>query len=227
MLLVAIFAFYQTACTYTNGQKKNAAAKEFEGIITYHEIAKFPDSSLNQDDTVSFLYSKGNYVSIHSAKSPKFHIIKDYYLESEPLRLYLFSNSDTLHQFELSSSIERLESFTVKKMSDKVLSRNCEKLEVNTSYHKQNSITYTDFTFIFSRDYLRVNKEHFKHWKIGFFDKVIDETGAYYLNFKAVHYDSSHKNILSSKTYEVISVQEKPINPMVFKIDSTKIKRYE
>jgi hypothetical protein len=122
-------------------------------------------------------------------------LLKDYYLESKPLRLSLFNNSDTLHQLDLNSSIERLDSFKVKKINDRIFSRDCESIELNTSYSEKGTTTYTDFNFIFSRGYLNVDKEHFKNWNLGFFNKVVDESGTYYLKFKAVHFDSSDKNV--------------------------------
>jgi hypothetical protein len=45
-----------------------------------------------------------------------------------------------------------------------------------------------------------IDKEHFKNWHLGFCDEVMNESGAFYLKFKAGHFDSSDKNVLSSKT---------------------------
>ncbi|MBL4676347.1 MAG: hypothetical protein JKY70_09115 [Mucilaginibacter sp.] len=228
-LILSLFSLtiliFLEECKFGKEVNKEHTSKEFEGIITYHEIFKNIDSSLNVDDTVQVFYSHGNYVGVHSEASQNFHLIKDYYFQKEPLRLLLFNDSDTLHQMNLNFSIERLDSFKVKKIKDKIFSRQCESIDLNTSYTGKDSITYTDFSFIFSRGYLNVDKEHFKNWKLGFFNKVINETGAFYLNLKAIHFDSSHKNILSFKTNEVISVKEQSINPAIFKIDLSKIKR--
>jgi hypothetical protein len=123
----------------------------------------------------------------------------------------------------LNFPIEKLDGFKLKKINDQILSRQCEEIDVNTSYPENGSITYSDFTFVFSRGYLNVNKVHFKNWQLGFFNKVIDESGAFYLKLKAVHFDNTHKNILYSKTYDVISVKEQVIDPKIFEIDTTKI----
>jgi hypothetical protein len=224
-LLVAAGAFICfLACNPRNITSKGNATKEFEGIITYHEIIKNSDSTFNVDDTVQLFYSHGNYVGIHSESSSKFHLVKDYYFENKPLRLLLFNNSDTLHQLSLTFPIEKLDSFNAKKIDDQILSRQCEEIDISTSYPEEGSTTFSDFTLVFSRGYLNVNKEHFKNWHLGFFNKVIDESGAFYLKLKAVHYDNTHKNILSSKTYDVISVKEQIIDPKIFEIDATKIK---
>ncbi|RFZ92653.1 hypothetical protein D0C36_14670 [Mucilaginibacter conchicola] len=199
-------------------------AKEFEGIITYHEVIKDRDSLFNLEDTVQLFYSHGNYVSLHSYRLPSFHLVKDYYFKDGPLRLLLFNNSDTLRKLQLNNPKERLEKFSVNKINDKILSQPCEEINLTTSFAEKDSKTYTDFTFVFSRDYLSVNKEDFKNWRLGFFNKVVTESGEFYLKLKAVHYDSSHKNILSSKTYDVISVKKQAIDPKMFEIDEDKIK---
>ncbi|MEO6149831.1 MAG: hypothetical protein ABIN95_01815 [Mucilaginibacter sp.] len=222
ILFLAIASILQIGCKFGSETKKNTSSKEFEGIITYHEIVKSSDG-INVDDTVQLFYSDGNYVGIHSEKSSKFHLVKDYYLKSKPLRLLLFNNSDTLHQLSLNFPIEKLERFEVKEVKDKILSRKCEMIKVSTSYNERDSTTYSDMSFIFSRGYLKINKQHFKNWNLGFFNKVVGESGVFYLKFKSVHFDSSHKNILSSKTYDVISVKEVPINPKVFEINTAMI----
>ncbi|MES2268502.1 MAG: hypothetical protein V4520_17185 [Bacteroidota bacterium] len=218
---IAVFSF---ACNPANSSSTRNATKEFEGVITYHEIIRNSDSTFNSDDTVQLFYSHGNYVGIHSERSPRFHLIKDYYFEKEALRLLLFNNSDTLHRLNLDFPTEKLDLFNIRKIDDKILSHKCEEIKISISYPEKDSTTYSDFTFVFSRGYLNVNKEHFKKWHLGFFNKVIDESGSFYLKWKAVHFDSSHKNILSSKTYDVISVKEQPIDPKIFEIDATKIK---
>ena len=223
-LLVAIGVFiFFLACNQANSTSKNNTTKEFEGIITYHEVIKNSDSTLNLDDTVQLFYSHGNYVGVHSEPSSKFHLVKDYYFENKPLRLLLFNNSDTLHQLSLNFPIEKLDGFKMKKINDQILGRQCEEIDVSTSYPENESITYSDFTLVFSRGYLNVNKEHFKNWHLGFFNRVIDEFGAFYLKLKAVHFDNTHKNVLSSKTYDVISVKKQAIDPKIFEIDATKI----
>lgn len=175
---------------------------------------------------MQLFYSHGNYVGIHSASSQKFHLAKDYYLKSKPLRLLLFNNSDTLHQLDLNFSIEKLDSFKVNRINDQILSRKCESIDLYTSYSENGNKTYTDFNFVFSRGYLNIDKEHFKNWRLGFFNKVVSESGAFYLKFKAVHFDNSHKNVLSSKTYDVISVKEEPVNSKIFEIDTTLISKH-
>lgn len=223
LLLVTIF-ISQLGCKFGKEHKKETAIKEFEGIITYHEIVKNRDSSINLDDTVQVFYSHGNYVGVHSEASQKLHLVKDYYLESKPLRLLLFNTSDTLFQLDLNFSIEKLNNFKRKKINNQILSRNCESIELNISYPEKDSTTYTDVNVIFSNGYLNIDKEHFKNWNLGFFNKVVDESGAFYLKFKTVHFDSSHKNVLSSKTYNVISVREQHIDPQIFAIDTKMIK---
>lgn len=223
MFFSIIFAAL-SGCKFKKENQKSSVAKEFEGIITYHEITANYSGEFNLNDTAVLFYSHGNYVGVHFTLSPKFHLFKDYYFQHNALRLFLFNNSDTLHQLDLKNSIEKLDSFKVKKIKEQVLSRKCESIELSTSYAEKDSTTYTDYTFIFSRGYLKVDKEHFKNWNLGFFNKVINESGAFYLKFRAIHYDSSHKNILSTKTYEAISVNAQPIDPRVFAIDTTKIK---
>ncbi|WP_454804512.1 hypothetical protein [Mucilaginibacter phyllosphaerae] len=224
ILLAAILFMSQLGCQSGKVYKQKSIASEFEGVITCHEIVTGIDSLYNLDDTVQIFYSHGNYVGIHSSLSQKIHLVKDYYFEDKPLRLLLFSDSDTLRNLNLYSPIERLDAFKVRKVNDKILSRECETIEVNTSYAEKDSITYTDFSFVFSRNYLTIDKSHFKNWHLGFFNKVTDESGAFYLKLKAVHFDSTHKNILSSKTYDVISVKEETIDPKVFRINSALIK---
>jgi len=206
-------------------ESKQKEVKEFEGVITYHELEKISDGTVDVDDTVRLYFSRGNYVAFHSEKNSKFHIVKDYYFNgSKPLRLFVDNTSDTLRSLRLDSSIGKLDSFKVKKQDKKIFLRECETIELNISFDEKSVKTYTTTTFTFSRGYLPINKEHFKNWKLGFFNNFIDESGAYYLNFKSIHFDRSHKNILSSKSYEVISVREEKINPEIFIIDSLKIR---
>lgn len=225
LLLSIIILVTQFGCKFGRESKKSTGVKEFEGVITFHEVSKGNDGLINLDDTVQLYYANGNYVSIHSQVSQKIHIVKDYYFESRPLRLFLLNNSDTLHQVNLNFPDEKLEIFKTEKITDRIFSRNCERTEVSSIYTGKDSTTYTDFSFIFSRGYLNVDKEHFKNWNLGFFNKVVAESGAFYLKFKAVHFGSSHKNVLSSKTYDVISVKEEIVNPKIFEIDTTLIKK--
>jgi hypothetical protein len=221
ILLFAIISIAQHGCKPAKESNEKLSGKEFEGIITYHEISKSSYGLPDVDDTVQLFYAHGNYVNVHSEKSPKFHIVKDYYLEGGPLRLFVDNISDTLYQLNLNFPIENLEGFKVEKVKDKILSRKCENIEVNISYPYKDSTTYTDINYTFSRGYLQIDKQHFKNWDLGFSNKVIDESGALYLKLKTVHFDSSHKNILSSKSYDVISVKEGPIDPKIFEIDTT------
>lgn len=225
IILSAIFSISQFGCK-SAAKPKETSQKEFEGVITYHEVEfiNYPDGKSFLNDTVQLFYSHGNYVGIHSEKSAKFHVVKDYYLESKPLRLFLYNTSDTLHQLNLNFPVQKLDGFKVKKINDKILSRDCENIEVNVSYPQKDSTTYTDFNFIISRGYLKIDKQHFKNWNLGFFNKIADETGVFYLRLKAVHFDSTHKNALSAKIYDVISVKEQPVDPKIFEIDTTMIK---
>jgi hypothetical protein len=222
-LFSAIITISLVSCKSAMKPQKKTSVQEFEGAITYHEIFKNSNGFVNLDDTMQLFYSHGNFVSIHSERSPQFHVVKDYYLEGKSLRLWLFNTSDTLFQMDLNFPIEKLTGFKITKVNDQILSRKCENIEANISYPEKDSTTYTDINFIFSRGYLKIDKQHFKNWNLGFFNKIVDESGAFYLKFKTVHFDSSHKNVLTSKTYDVISVKEGPIDPKIFKIDTTLI----
>lgn len=201
--------------------------KEFEGVITYHEMDKSNDG-MNVDDTVTVYYANGNYAAFHSETSSKFHIVKDYYFNGAyPLRLFVDNTSDTLRSLKLDSSFGKLERFRVKKLEEKIFARNCEAIELTISFDENGSTSYTDNTIIFSRGYLKIKKDHFKNWHLGFFNKIIDESGAYYLKFKSVRFDSSHKNILSSKSYEVISVKEQKVDQKIFMINPLKIRSFK
>ncbi len=219
-----IFCILSYSCNPAKSSKNKVDKNEFEGVITYHEIEKASNGIINTDDTVQLFYANGNYVGVHSRTSPKFHVVKDYYFADKTLRLFLFNTSDTLHHLDLNFPLQKLEGFKVKKLNDQVLSKKCEDIEVNISYPGKDSTTYTDINFVFSRGYLKVDKQHFANWNLGFFNKTINESGAFYLKFKTVHFDSSHKNILSSKTYDVISVKEEAVDPKMFEIDTTMIK---
>lgn len=213
----------QFGCKSGRGSE-HKEVKEFEGIITYHEMDKTIEG-MNVDDTVTVYYANGNYAAFHSERSSKFHIVKDYYFNGAyPLRLFVDNTSDTLRSLKLDSSFGKLESFKLKNSEEKIFSRNCEAIELAISFDENGSTSYTDNTIIFSRGYLKIKKEHFKNWNLGFFNKIINESGAYYLKFKSVHFDSSHKNILSSKTYEVISVKEQKVDQKIFVIDPLKIR---
>lgn len=228
-LLLVIVCIVQVGCGNLKQSDKKADIQEFEGVITYHEIFKRTDGKIDVDDTVQQFYSHGNFVNIHSNGLNESHFLKgiylakDYYLENMSLRLLLFSNSDTLHQLNLSMNGEKLDSFKLKKVNEKILSRDCEKVELNISHADKDSTTYTNASFIFSPGYLKVDNQHFKNWKLGYFNKVIERTGTLYLKFKTVYYDSSHKRVISFKTLDVISVKEKPIDQEVFKIDPSRI----
>lgn len=224
LLLSAIIVITHVACKSGKGSEKIIAKKEFEGLITFHEISKTSDGLIDIDDTIQMFYANGNYVSIHTDLSQKPHIMRDYYFGDKSLRLFMLNTSDTLYQLNLNFPGERLDSFKLKKINDQIFSRKCESIELSAGYPGKDSTTYTDFVFVFSRGYLSIDKEHFKNWNLGFFNKVANESGSLYLKFKAIHFGSSHKNILSVKTYDVIAVKEQQVNPIVFKIDTSKIK---
>jgi len=225
VLIITIIFIAQFGCKFGKEAEEKDIAKEFEGVITYHEIDWMSDGTVNVDDTVKLYYAHGNYVAFHSQKTAKFHIVKDYYLNAPiPLRLFVDNTSDTLRSLRLDTALGKLESFKVKKLHEQILSRNCESIELKISFNENGAMKYTDNTFIFSRGYLKINKEHFKNWRLGFFNKVIDESGAYYLKFKAVHFDSSHKKVLAIKSYDVIAVKEEQVDPKMFFIDPSKIR---
>ncbi|WP_448697888.1 hypothetical protein ACFGVR_13850 [Mucilaginibacter sp. AW1-3] len=224
IVLLLIILIFQLGCKSGRETKEKIDKNEFEGVITYHEVNKATDGILKIDDTVQMFYSHGNFVKIHSIKFPEPHIVKDYYLEKHALRLMLFSNSDSLQQINLSFPVQRLDCFKVTKADEQIFSKKCENIELNISYHEKDSTTYTDSQITFSRGYLKVDKNHFKNWNLGFYNKVIDECGCLYLKFKAVHFDSSHKNILWWETLDVISVKEESVDPKVFEIDTTKVR---
>ncbi|WP_428327686.1 hypothetical protein [Mucilaginibacter sp.] len=227
ILLSSIILVFQFGCKFKKEQQHNTGKKEFEGVVTYHEISKISDGHINIDDTVQLFYANGNYVNIHSDASPMPHIVKDYYFGEKPLRLFMLNTSDTLYQVNLNFPVEKLDNFKVKKINDQIFSKKCESIELSSKYPGKDSTTYTDFVFVFSRGYLNIDKEHFKNWNLGFFNKVTEESGAFYLKFKAVHYGSSHKNILSIKTYDVIAVKEQTVDPILFEIDVSKVKEYK
>jgi len=166
-LFFAAIIIFLSMCKPFTASKDKAPTREFEGVITYHEIEK--NDITDVDDTVRLFYSHGNFVILHSEKSPKFHIVKDYYLENKPLRLFIFNTSDTLHKLNLNNPVEKLDSFRVKKTIEEILSRSCENIEVYTSYPTKDSTTYTDFNFVFSRGDLTIDKQHFQNWNLGFF----------------------------------------------------------
>jgi len=223
-LLAVILSTCLMQCKFGKGISNKGDANEFEGIITYHEKIWNRDSRFNCDDTVQLYYSAGNYVGVHSEVSSPFHMVKDYYFADKPLRLLLFSDSDTLRELPLNFPVEKLNDFKIKKLKNEILSKNCEEIDLAINFSEKDSTTYTDMSFAFSRNYLQVDKDHFKNWNLGFFNKVIDESGTYFLRMKTVHFDKSHKNILSSKIYEAISVKDQAIDPTMFEIDSSKIK---
>ena len=225
VITITLILISQFGCKLGKESKKEDDAIEFEGVITYHEIEKTSDGIVNVDDTVKLYYANGNYVAFHSEKTSKFHIVRDYYFNGMyPLRLFVDNTSDTLRSLKVDSPFGKLERFKVKKIDEQISSRKCESVELNISFDEKDSTTYTDNTFVFSRGYLKINKEHFRNWRLGFFNKVINESGVYYLKFKSVHFDSSHKNVLSSKSYEVISVKEETVDPKMFAIDPLKIR---
>jgi len=224
ILLLSIISIFQCGCKSGKEAKEKITANEFEGVITYHEVNKSSDGIINMDDTVQVFYAHGNFVKIHSINSFGIHIVKDYYLESKPLRLMLFSNSDTLQQLNLNFPTQKLDGFKATKTNEQIFSKKCENIELNISYHEKDSTTYTDSQFTFSRGYLKINKEHFKDWNLAFYNQVIDESGCLFLKFKTVHFGRSHKDILSWETLDVISVKEEPVDPKIFDIDTTKIK---
>lgn len=145
-------------CKFGRESKKSKGIKEFEGIITFHEISKASDDSVNLDDTVQLFYANGNYVSIHSDQSQKPHIVKDYYFGDKSLRLFMLNTSDTLYKINLNFPDEKLDSFKLKKIKDQIFLRKCESIELSSSYPGKDSTTYTDFVFIFSRGYLNIDK---------------------------------------------------------------------
>jgi hypothetical protein len=149
LLLSTIIFIAQFGCKFGRESKKGTGIKEFEGVITFHEISKTSDDFINLDDTVQMFYANGNYVSIHSDRSQKNHIVKDYYFGDKSLRLFMLNTSDTLYQINLNFPDEKLDSFKVKKSSDQIFSKKCESVEVSSSYLGKDSTTYTDFVFIF------------------------------------------------------------------------------
>jgi len=148
------------------------SSEEFEGIITYHEVTKSLSGEFDIDDTAVLHYSHGSYVVIHSSKSPKYHAAKDYYFDNASIKLFQDNHTDSLHVFPLYFATEKLDSFKVKSLKEKVFSKTCEEIEVNTSYPEKDSTTYSVIRYVVSKGYLTADKKHFENWKLGFFNKL-------------------------------------------------------
>lgn len=191
-------------------------------MIRYHEITKSPFSSLTFDDTAQLYYAHGDYMRMHLLKPPHADQLVDYYLTSGPLYVIRY-RPDSLFNVNLTRNDQTLISFKVKKIDEKILQRDCEEIDMATSEKVKDSVIYTDTKIVFSRNFLPVDPDHFKNCYSDYFNKIMAETGAWYLNFSRISYGSSHKNVLSRHSYEIIDAHEYKVDTPIFYIDRSKI----
>ncbi|WP_448703014.1 hypothetical protein ACFGVR_11740 [Mucilaginibacter sp. AW1-3] len=209
-------------CACNSANKTQQPVKEFEGVITYKTKFtswKDSDNAAASTDTLRVYYSHGNLAKINSANNPS-TLKKEIFLFSERKYYGTRFGTDTLYWANAAPAADmQLSKMDVAKSEKTILGHQCEDVYLNIKT-RHDSLTYlTENTYTFSRNYLQIDKNHLNWYKVGFFDKFINESGCFYLGFKYVlHYKTSDK-ILYTKQYEAIEVKEQKVDPGIFNPD--------
>jgi hypothetical protein len=233
----AILSFYAiflaialSSCNFSKGIKDKAPVKEFEGIITYKiEYTSWRDSDQAKPyiDTLKLYYSHGNIMKIRSGNglmSAKKEII----LLQNHQYYFKLVNKDTLFRFDITKSPGmELSEMHVNDYDKQILGHKCERVDLSIKHTRKGPAFFTENSFIFSRDYLQINRENIDWYKFAFFDKFIDESGCLYLGYKYALHSSIDNKVIESFNYEAISVKEQKIDPKIFEVDNLPLKDFK
>ncbi len=202
----------------------NDQDKEFEGVIKYKtKYWSWQDSSKGYfvQDTLTIYYSHGNVAKVHTNSA----MHKEVFLSNGHKYFYVRSNIDTLFWFDVTNKPKmELSDMQVKKYDQAILGHKCESVDLLIKHPDKNLPFYTTVSYIFSRNYLKVNKALLNWNKYAFFDKFINESGSLYLGYKYAAHSTTGYKVLLSTEYEAISVKEQKIDSKVFELDKFPLK---
>jgi hypothetical protein len=200
--------------------------KEFEGIITYKTSrTTWRDSNRtpHTSDTIRIYYSHGNMCKVHTSDSAI--IKKEIYITKGNHYYFLKPHIDTLFYYDVAQTIPHTElaSLSMTDADTTILGHDCQKADIWIRHQGEKGPFYTEYQYLFSNDYLVVNPEHWTKYNFGYFNKMIDRAGHYYLGF---HYKlHTYDNVVIETTdYAAINIKEQKIDPNVFNLDKLPLK---
>lgn len=206
------------SCNSTPNQIKG----EFEGIITYKNTYKNFADSLLYGDTMRVTYSKGNLLYEYNSKVPN-GIRKMVYLWEKPSHYTYVGESDTALTYDITSwgGLVRTSS-VLSKSREVILGHKCEKLS-RVFVHLGKETFYMYEKYVFSKEMFKVNKAYFKNWNHSYFNDFISESGVFYMKYEnEIKYGENLS--FGTKISQAVSVEQKPISPKVFYVDTSKLK---
>lgn len=196
--------------------------KEFEGVITYKiSYESFNDSAL-YGDTLRLYFSKGNWIKKFNGTDPGC-LRQEIFLNNGSMVYMNIGKSDTLYSYDISQNKNLTITSTKKNPSaNKILNYTCESIEINQVFRSHITF-FIDETYVFSKDALKVNPEHFKNWHFGDFNTYINHANALFLRYKTT-IRSRDNGLVETKIYEAVDIKEEKLDPKLFEINLANVK---
>ena len=219
-----LLIFFSLNC----GQKVNTNLKKevgyFEGIITYKILYRNNKDADLYGDTMKVYNSKGNLLKEYNGTSPK-GLRQEIFFGSTNKYYMRIGAVDSLYSYDITKNDIVLISEKHLKNDTSILGYACDKIEFN-QLHSPSPYFYVYSSYSFSDSVLKVDKKYFKDWTYGSFNKFINEAGSFYLRFQTSTQYYSEKDLVT-KIFEVVQIEHKPIDPAMFRIDTTRITKFK
>ena len=200
--------------------EQNAPSKEFEGVITYRITYDNYPEEFSYGDTMKAWYSKGDLIKLYNGKAVN-GMRKELFLLKGNKYYFQMGKYDSLFSYNIGSDkfmklVDSRHSFP----ETRILGHTCEQIDQDLQLYTATNHAKEFATFLYSKDILPVEKDHFKDRKISCFDRFIDESGVFYLQFKGTSQFDGHTG-LSSFIFTAIDIKEQPVDPSIFNVDTS------
>jgi hypothetical protein len=211
---------------------KDSRVKEFEGVITYsvssttykYDTTRLVDSTCYYD-TMKCYYSHGNTLKIESGNNPG-KINKVIYLPAEGKQFLGFTNVDSLSWFDVTEHTNIGEKQLISsKTNEHILSRNCEKFTVKTMFNVSSFYCFVVDDYFFSKGYLPIDDQHFTNCNYNGYNAYTSQAGSLFLSHQYAVYSAPMDKIEYKLLFKAISVEERELDPEIFRIDRSKLKK--
>ena len=222
MRLFLCLSLLAMSCGQPNAKSSTRSFKEFEGVITYKIYYVNKPDSAGKADTMRVIYSKGNMVREYNPTA-KNQLKKEIFFASNNAYYSIITGIDSAYSFDLKDAKLKLIHSDYNATPVNILGRPCERLKFDEVFMGKAKF-YVSNIFLYNKDILRVDKKYFSNWHFGNFDKYISEAGCLYLRFES-DIQLYSQDELARSIYEAVDIKEQPVDPKVFLIDTSRVKR--
>jgi hypothetical protein len=222
ILQLSTFFLLLLAC---NAPSKNEPfkGKEFEGLITYRVTYDNYPREGAFGDTLWVWYSKGDLLKVCNSKRADASR-KELFLLKGNRYFFQLGDSDSLYYADIGSDrLTTLEDSRHFATETRILGQDCDEIEHRLKLNKWQSSFVS--TYLYSQNVLRMDKRLFRLRKFASFDVYMEEAGAFYLKYTESEQFPGKKG-LSSHSFTAVKIQEGPVDPKIFLLDTSKARLF-